>query len=224
MNGDDLGIKSAIERANSASNPAPKKRKAKKAAAPAATSEIPRESRPADVGEPRRERTAAEMTAEEIDREIREINLETARMTRAQAKQAIQKFSDDEANRKRKSESAQRALRAEAHGKKMTAAQCAHKLGGFGNEDTFSGDDKPSIVITDLPIPGMRLVMCVRCPKEWRSPDPSLKKTNPDLYVEQALEWKEALELIKNSRAKAMGGPTFGFETMDGAPMHPTLV
>jgi len=165
-----------------------------------------------------------ELSVEDLDREIKEIELETKRVQLAQARQGIQKFNDDEATKKRKADSAQRALRAEAYGKKITAEQCVHKLGGYGNEDTYNGDDKPSIVVTDLPIPGMRLVMCVRCPKEWRSPDPRLKKSDPETWAEQAAEWKEALMLMKNSRSKAMGGPTFGFETMDGAPIHPVIL
>lgn len=164
------------------------------------------------------------MTDEEMDAEIRRIELETKRITLRQAKAGLQKFDDDEKTKLRKAEAAQKALRAEAFGKKQTAAQCVHQLGGYGNEDTYNGDDKPSIVISDLPIAGMRMVMCIRCPKEWRSPDPRLKKTDPETWADQAAEWKEALQLIKRSRAKAMGGPTFGFETMAGEPIHPQLV
>lgn len=194
---------------------------AKKTAAKAAKKAAPTQSSAIDTAAPK---SINHMSVADIDREIAEIELETKRVLLQQARQGVQKFNDDEATRKRKADSAQRALRAEAYGKKVTAEQCVHKLGGYGNEDTFNGDDKPSIVVTDLPIPGMRLVMCVRCPKEWRSPDPRLKKTDPEAWAEQAAEWKEALALMKNSRSKAMGGPTFGFETMEGVPIHPVLV
>lgn len=165
-----------------------------------------------------------EMSDEEIDREIRDMDLLLKRMQLKQSAQAVQKFEDDEASKIRKRASAQRALREEAAGKRNIAAQCEHRLGGFGLEDTYNGDDRPAIVVMDLPIAGMRKAFCVRCPKEWSTPDPLLKRTNPDLYVEQAMEWKECLKLIKQSRGKAMGGPTFAFEKEDGTPVHPQLV
>lgn len=161
---------------------------------------------------------------DEIDREMRELELETKRITLKLARRNVDDFDRKESERVRKAEAAQVALRAESYGKRMTAAACQHKLGGFGLEDIYNGDDRPSIAIADMPIVGMRKVFCTRCPKEWSSPDPRLKKSDPEKYMEQAAEWKEGLQLIKLSRAKAMGGPTFAFETMQGEPVHPVLV
>lgn len=200
---------------------APNARAAKKAAKRATKAIHTQAPPPAQAAA---EKSGVEMTDEEIDREIRDMDLMLKRMQLKQSAQAVQKFDEDEATKIRKRQSAQRALREEARGKAMTAAQCEHRLGGFGLEDTYNGDDRPAIVVMDLPISGMRKAFCVRCPKEWSTPDPRMKKTNPDLYIDQAIEWKECLKLIKQSRGKAMGGPTFNFETEDGVPLHPQLI
>lgn len=166
----------------------------------------------------------AQPSDEDIDREIRAMDLLLKRMQLKQVAQQVQQFEVSEAEKIRKRESAQRSLREEARGKRATAAQCEHRLGGFGLEDTYSGDDRPAIVVMDLPIAGMRKAFCVRCPKEWATPDPRLKASDPDTYIDQAMEWKECMKLIKQSRGKAMGGPTFAFEKEDGTPVHPTLI
>jgi hypothetical protein len=190
------------------------------------TNETPQAASPAKKAAKkiRGEKATASRTDQQIDTELATLDREIKEHQLKLAKREMQKLDQTDAEKARKHAAAQASLRGEKFGERQTAAQCQHRLGGFGLEDIYNGDGIPAIVVTDLPIGGMRRVLCTRCPKVWDSPDPRLKKANPAEYLRQAEEWKEALQLIKQARIKAMGGPTFSFENQQGDPVHPTIL
>ena len=158
-----------------------------------------------------------------IDEEIRQVELETKLIQLEQAKRSNQEFKLSEETKKRLAEEAQQSLAIEAHNLQTRKDSCAHLSGGFGIEDFLDGDDRPALIRTELPVAGLSLIICVRCHGEWRTPNPKLKKTNPDKYVEEMIEWKAILKLERKSLSKPMGGPGFTFTDSNGVPVIPDL-
>jgi hypothetical protein len=76
----------------------------------------------------------------------------------------------------------------------------------------------------DMPAGNAKYVVCVRCLGDWHSPNPLLKKSDPDRYADELADWKECLQLLRAAKAKPMAGPTFMFTDAEGRPVHPPLV
>lgn len=171
---------------------------------------------------PEDEKRAARIA--DLDEEIRRVELETKLILLEKAKRSNQEFVQDEASAARKSENVQRNIEIQRNNQKARVDSCAHMTGGFGLEDFFDGDGKPALVTTDLPIVGMRLIICTRCLGEWGTPDPNLKQTNPDLYLDQQAEWLAMLKMSRKSMCQPIGVPTFKFENEQGLPANPVLV
>jgi hypothetical protein len=158
-----------------------------------------------------------------IDDQLKALQLETALLNLDLAREANGKHQQNKLTKQQKFERAQRVLGQQIQNQKNMKDACAHQQGGFGLDDMYSGDGPSALAVTDLPLKGRQFIVCGRCLGDWTTPDPNLKKTDPELYVEQMLEFKQILLKVRNSKARAIGVPTVTFETMDGMPVHPVI-
>lgn len=198
--------------------PKPTKSAAKKAAAKRASTR-------ASAPQPSNQDQVADtnsMTLEAIDAEIAQIELETKRLTLRKLKKEILKFNADELSAEQRAQAAQDALNAERAGQEAKESICAHRVGGFGLEDTYSGRGEPSLIMSELPIAGQKMIICYRCGGDWRTPDPNLRRTAPAAYLQQLNGWKDMLKMCRESVQRPVGGPIFAFEK-DGIPHHPVI-
>lgn len=165
---------------------------------------------------------AESMTLEQIDAEIAQIELETKRLTLRKLKKDIQKFNEDELSAEQRAQAAQDALNAELAGQEAKVSGCSHQVGGFGLDDTYNGDGKPSLLMSELPIAGQKMIICFRCGGEWKTPDPNLRQSDKVAYLAAMKQWGEMLKMLRSSLQKPIGGPVFTFEK-DGIPHHPVI-
>jgi len=161
--------------------------------------------------------------AEDLDLEIKLMERQTAFINLEKSKEDSEQYFANREAESRRRKNAQDVLRQEQSLKENTQESCAHRVGGFGLDDFFDGDGKTAIIIMELPVHGMRFAMCTRCGIEATTPDPKLKLTDPEAYIEQMQRYKFLLKLFKQSyNAKPISGPTFTF-TQDGMPVRPTI-
>lgn len=68
-------------------------------------------------------------------------------------------------------------------------AICKHRKGGRDNRFANGNDNNASVITNTYPT-GETVMMCTRCFKEVRRPDPKLRKQDPKLYEAQFAEWR----------------------------------
>lgn len=100
--------------------------------------------------------------------ELESLQLEEARYRVANL-QSIQSI------RKRKRESFERSIRADAEREAYKQSRCVHKKGGKGVEMMYQGNDHNYAVIKHIYAHGEMRVYCLRCGKEWKPPNPALQ-------------------------------------------------
>jgi hypothetical protein len=165
----------------------------------------------------------ARTQVEDVDAEVQDLEMRIRRNTLKKLERENEEFELTEEEKGRRFETAMETLLSQARLQRMIVSGCAHLMGGFGNEGTYDGDGKPSLIMTDLPIAGQKMIVCVRCLGEWRTPDPNLKRTDLDAYTDQLADWRIMLKMFGKSLSKPMGGPIFAFEK-NGLPHHPKMV
>lgn len=160
---------------------------------------------------------------EALQEEILLSELETKRILLEMTQDQNQQYVQTKAQRLRTAKAAQKILNEAAWTQKQIEAGCQHATGGFGLDEIYEGDNKPSLVAMDLPIPGRKVILCYRCMKMVTTPDPNLRFIDADRWLEQTADYKEFLKLLRRSLSKAMSGPIFNFE-QDGKPIHPEII
>jgi hypothetical protein len=158
-----------------------------------------------------------------IEEEILMLDLETKKILLEQTRESNTNYVQDKAQRERASALAQDILNSAFRTQLRIEAGCRHRTGGFGIEDLYLGKKEPSIVAMELPVVGRRILLCFRCLKTVTTPDPNLRHTDIEKYLEQTADYKEFMSLERESLSKTMGGPAFTFEK-DGLPHNPAIV
>lgn len=158
----------------------------------------------------------------ELQEETLLLELETKRILLEMTTDQNLQYKQTKAERIAAAAAAQSLLDQAAWTQKQIEAGCAHATGGFGLDEIYEGDNKPSLVAMELPIPGRKVILCYRCIKAVTTPDPNLRFTNAERWFEQTADYKEFLRLLRKSLSKPMGAPNFNFEK-DGMPVHPEM-
>lgn len=171
--------------------------------------------------------TAAERAARadriaSLQEEILLQELETKRITLEMTQDQNQQYKQTKEQRLRSAANAQKILNQADWNRKQVEEGCMHATGGFGLDEIYEGDNKPSVVAMDMPIPGRRAILCYRCLKMVITPDPNLRYTDADKWLEETADYKEFMKLLRKSLSKPMAGPNFNFEE-DGKPVHPEM-
>jgi hypothetical protein len=119
------------------------------------------------------------MAEKSIDEEIKEIQLQTARLNLERDKEALAKFRADEAVRHRNNKQRQAQLQSDRSTKLAQAARCKHKQGG-DPKSPLEGDAMADSALYTMKMPdilpgGMQTIMikCLRCPLRVFTPHPS---------------------------------------------------
>lgn len=170
-----------------------------------------------------RARSSRMKRIQDLQEEILLQELETKKILHEQALENNQQYKQTKEQRLHAAKQAQKILNSAAWTQRQIEAGCPHKTGGFGMEDMYNGKKEPSIVSMELPVAGRKAVLCYRCLKLVVTPDPNLRLTNMELFLEQTADYTEFLKLERDSLSKPMAAPNFTFE-QDGRPVHPVIV
>lgn len=216
------------------------KNEEKNTAAPAITAiaelnPIEREILEHKLATARAERAAAELNlsrartpVETIDDEIKDVQLQTARLDLLRAKEANDAFISKREELIRKREEAVKTIASEAALKAAAHAACKHRVGGFKDDKYKGGQNaQSSVLCTMLPMIGHKLYLCYRCFDEVATPDRNLLQGSDEdkaRYAEQLEKFTKFEELFDNSyNAQIMGCPQFQFEK-NGLAIHPAII
>lgn len=169
---------------------------------------------------------AATAAQDDEDRELKEMQKQTAKYELDAARERHAQFEEDKATKIRKRKSALNAMEANRKTQENIQKLCKHRVGGFGLADQYRGgmNAQTSMIKCLLPIAGMVFIYCTRCKAESTTPDRKLAIDNPEEYTRLLDRHLEFEELFANSyNSQPMGGPQFQFEK-DGIPFRPSLV
>ena len=128
--------------------------------------------------------------------------------------------------RDRKNQSANRrhmvqaSLRDTDKRRKYTQSRCAHRKGGKGYQELYSGNDHNFAVIKHILSHGPLIVICQRCGRLWEPPDKALnsRKAEPEDRKEYKRLWDEyqwAINLPTDNETS--GTKLFEFHNEDAA-------
>ena len=166
-----------------------------------------------------------DLSDEEFKRLSRKLllsQLRTAEMQEDIALQAATKHQEDKRSVEQRREDAQNAIKAQIAVRENAKKVCRHKQGGFGLEQTLKGDGKTALVQAYLPIPGHRYITCVRCEGEWRNPQPSLRRTDPERYARELADFEKLWDEASDGNNRPIDVPRFAIER-DGLPVQVDL-
>jgi hypothetical protein len=111
------------------------------------------------------------LSVEELDRIIKEVELETARQNLIVAQQQNREFREKQENNERITMMRGEAARAEQAENDRRRTACAHKTGGTNREGFIRGDGEQGYSVAPCVLPtGELYFMCLRCQKEWHHP------------------------------------------------------
>jgi hypothetical protein len=107
----------------------------------------------------------------EDDKELREIELETAKIKQEIAKEDVRKFREQQADRERITRIRVIAVEKEAATNRERQEKCLHKTGGKGRQGFLRGDGRHGYCVGTLVLPTKEVYyLCSRCQKEWHHP------------------------------------------------------
>lgn len=174
----------------------------------------------------------ADKTFDEIQREIAEIQLQTARINLEKAKDENAQYEASKVLRSRLNRQRQGQLRTDHIERATVIRGCTHKQGGSPGRER-RGDGMSALRVVILP-DNRTLIMCANCPLRVFSPLPSDRNPRPkpgetaaeakarvlqykaDLEEFQKLEEKAAQQLTPEAATPMHCGKQFSFAGRDG--------
>lgn len=177
---------------------------------------------------------------EEMERELLDVQLQTARLGLERQKEENQIFVQTREQRNRQNEQRQRSLAAEAANKAARQTLCLHRQGG-GPDDTFEGDGKSALTLSRIFFANNFLIQCPRCDLALQRPHPALKSKKARRLADGTMETAEMIAArirkynedmtyynrllaeAKGNKLRPMLGPTWEFADEDGTPFVPEL-
>lgn len=178
----------------------------------------------------------AKQSNEDMQRELLEVQLETAQISRDRAKADNEAYRQQEAARTNQNRQRQAGLAQEAANVEMLTRTCLHRQGG-GPEDRYEGDGKSALVLSEIFFSNNFLIMCQRCPLAIQRPHPKRKSTKAlfpgetaeqikariELYNADVTRYEQLLREAKSNKLRPMRGPTFEFRDEDGNLFQPEM-
>ena len=168
-------------------------------------------------------------TLDEMQREILEVQLETARISLAKAKAENQAWHEREKSQEISNQQRQAHLANVEAKRQGIQAVCLHRQGG-GPEDRYEGDGKSCLTLARVFFSNNFLIQCNRCDLALQRPHPKRKSTKPlfsgetqkqidariKLYNEEVVRYEGLLREAKGNKLRPMLGPTWEFTDEDG--------
>jgi hypothetical protein len=98
------------------------------------------------------------------------------------------------------------SLRSERENRDRTQALCWHKKGGMGVESLMQGNDSHYAVAKFILPTGPQIVICMRCFKLWKPPEPPPRNASGEEKRAYMLEVKEYQEAVAFPTDNTTGG------------------
>lgn len=174
-----------------------------------------------------------EMSLEEIQREVAEVELQTKRLNLQQAKRDNEAFLAAEEGRRRHNRQRQAELRQGREAAQALVRGCRHKSGGSPANVLRGGGIGSFSILTRALMPDgvTRLIQCSRCRlKVYFRPltppeEAKLLKGDPEKHGAY-MESKRLYDVSKDQGIEhaELRGPTFFFQNEHGVPIIPEMV
>jgi hypothetical protein len=176
----------------------------------------------------------APKTNEDLQREILEVQLETAKIALQKTKAENQEWFERTESHKISNQQRQAHLRAVEDNRQAIQRLCLHRQGG-GPEDRYEGDGKSALTISRVFFSNNFLIQCPRCDLDLQRPHPKRKSLKPtfkgetedqilarvDKYNEDVTRYELLLKEAKSNKLRPMLGPTWEFQDEDGNTFIP---
>lgn len=170
----------------------------------------------------------APRSLEDIQREIADVELETKRLSLAQAKRDNQAFVENERRRKEQNKTRMAELAQAQRNHEAMVKTCRHRSGGNpGNVLKGGGIGSFSIITRVIMLDGVTIMLqCSRCRMKLYPPTDALKEASPEKYLEDLKEYNRLLEISREEGIEnaELRGPTFMFKNRKGVPIIPERV
>jgi hypothetical protein len=141
--------------------------------------------------------------------ELENLQLEEARETAAKRQQ-------DRLGRDSRAKAIEMSLRRDKSNQERIQSGCTHRKGGKGVGQIYAGNDSNFAVITYTLSHGPTIVVCQRCYKVWRKPEPLSKKATPEQRAQYKLEMADYRYAINLPTDNEPGGTVlFAFAPED---------
>lgn len=141
--------------------------------------------------------------------ELESLQLEEARDAAEQRKQK-------RTGRAARARGIEAALRRDRFHQEQIQAACQHRKGGKGTSQMYAGNDPNYALVTHTLSHGPTIVICQRCGKLWRPPEPLPRKHTAEQraqYRTEVAEYRRALNLPTDNEPS--GTVLFGFTPND---------
>jgi hypothetical protein len=165
---------------------------------------------------------AARKSAEEMQAEILEVELETKRLALEEQREKNEEYTAKKAARKRNNAVRQAELKKEAANNAAIIHSCNHRQGG-SPDNMLKGNGPSSIMRSRVMFSNNWVLQCLRCPLQMARPHPNLRKTDPQKYEADLAEYERLLEMSKTNNLPPVEGPAFEFTNADGVAIIPAL-
>lgn len=173
---------------------------------------------------------------EDLQREIMETQLETARIGLKKAQAENRAWNEREKSHEIANEQRQAHLAQVAATREYLQRNCLHKQGG-GPEDRYEGDGKSCLTISRVFFSNNFLIQCNRCDLALQRPHPKRKSPKPSfpgetqeqikarikLYNEDVTRYEGLLREAKGNKLMPMLGPTWEFQDEEGNTFLPEM-
>jgi multidrug efflux pump subunit AcrA (membrane-fusion protein) len=176
----------------------------------------------------------ADKSNEQLQRELLETQLDTARIGRERAQQENDTYHQQQAARGTQNKQRQAILAQEAARREEIQRLCLHQQGG-GPEDRYEGDGKSALTLSRVFFSNNFLIQCPRCDLALQRPHPKRKspkaifpgetaaaiKARVELYNADVTRYEDLLKRARSNKLRPMLGPTWEFQNEDGTTFIP---
>lgn len=175
-----------------------------------------------------KESRAAEMSVEEIKKEILRVDLDTKLLQLGRAKKDNAAFEANEEQRHRSNQQRMNELEAGRQGRHVIIQDCRHRSGGGPTNILHGGGIGSFSLITRAVLPdGVTLFLqCPRCRLALYTPQPKTRQYWFKSYEEELAYYRKLLEqsIEEGIQFNETRGPTFMFKNEEGVPIVPKRV
>lgn len=166
---------------------------------------------------------------DDIQREILEVQLETAKISLSKARSENQAWHEREESHKISNAQRQAHLVQVERNREAIQSSCLHRQGG-GPEDRYEGDGKSCLTLARIFFSNNFLIQCNRCDLALQRPHPKRKSPRPifdgetqeqvkkrvKLYNEEVTRYEQLLREAKGNKLRPMMGPTWEYSDEEG--------
>ena len=166
------------------------------------------------------------MSVEELDRQIKRVELHTKMLQLAQAARSNEQYEEAERRRHAANKQRMQELNDARLAQERIERSCRHRSGGTPDNILRGGGIGSFSTVTRAIMPdGVTVFLqCSRCRLKRYTPEAHLKKEDPRRYAKETDEYNDLLEASIENGLAPLRGPTFTFTNSEGVPVIPRRV